>query len=81
MSDETAIEAYRQALGRRLLTLRQQSGKNQDDWSDVIGVHRSYVGPLETGKKDPRLSTLKKIALRLGLTLRDLLPPEEQPPG
>jgi transcriptional regulator with XRE-family HTH domain len=77
MADDLAIADYRQALGRRLLALRQESGKNQDDWSDVIGVHRSYVGPLETGKKDPRVSTLKKIALRLGLTLHELLPTED----
>lgn len=77
MTEEDAVLAYRRAIGRRLRELRQQHAENQDDFADRIDVHRSYVGFLEGAKVDPKIGTLKKIALRLGMSLHEFLPPEE----
>lgn len=63
----------REALGRRLRALRQDRGLNQDDFADELDLHRSHVGLLENGKLDPRLSTLTRVAARLGITPAQLL--------
>lgn len=49
---------------------------NQDDFAAVAGLHRAYVGQLENGSKDLRISTLYKVAVALRISPCDLLPGE-----
>jgi len=41
--------------------------------ADMLGVDRSYLSEIETGKKDPSLRILKTIADRFKLSLSQLL--------
>src|SRR5580700_9020870 len=45
---------------------------SQEAFADYLKVHRTFVGHLETGRKDFRLTTLIRIAEALEVPLADL---------
>lgn len=49
-------------LGSRLIYLRKQKGKTQQDIAKVIGITRPAYTAYETGKRNPDYDTLQKIA-------------------
>jgi transcriptional regulator with XRE-family HTH domain len=63
-------------LGKRVRSLRRRHGWTQVDMAEALGIDRSYLSEIETGKKDPSLRMLKAIAdgfrLSLSRLLRDL---------
>lgn len=56
---------------RRGLSLRQLGERS--------GVSFVNISNIETGKLDPRLSTLERLARALNISVRDLLPSERRP--
>src|SRR5260370_34454488 len=60
-------------LGRRIRELRIERGfSSQEAFADYLGMHRTFMGHLETGRKDFRLTTLIRVSNALGVTLSDL---------
>jgi transcriptional regulator with XRE-family HTH domain len=57
----------------RLKALRQERELSQDALARKVGVSREYIARLETGKHDPPLSTLEKLAKALGVKVGRLL--------
>jgi len=60
-------------LGNRVRNLRRKQGWTQVEMAEFLGVDRSYLSEIETGKKDPSLRVLKTIADGFKLTLAQLL--------
>lgn len=60
-------------IGLRIKALREKTGLNQDDFADVCGLHRAYVGKIENGYFDLRITTLHRIAHGLKTDLAGLL--------
>ncbi len=60
-------------LGSRIRLLRRKRGWTQVEMADALGIDRSYLSEIETGKKDPSLTILKTIADGFELTLSELL--------
>jgi transcriptional regulator with XRE-family HTH domain len=60
-------------IGQRIRALRDKTGLNQDEFADICGVHRAYVGKIENGRFDLRIKTLHKIAHGLKTDLAGLL--------
>jgi transcriptional regulator with XRE-family HTH domain len=50
------------ALGRNLRTHREAQRISQEAFADLLGVHRTYIGALERGERNPSLKTLERIA-------------------
>lgn len=63
-------------VGRRLRDHRASSGLSQEEFADVIGVHRTYLGGLERGERNLTLKSLERIAARLGVDPILLLQPD-----
>jgi transcriptional regulator with XRE-family HTH domain len=67
------VEDTLRQLGRRIREIRIQRGfKSQEEFADYCKLHRTFVGHLETGRKDFRLTTIIRIAEALGVTLQEL---------
>lgn len=66
---------FLELVGARIRQLRTVLELNQDVFADEVGIHRSYVGQLENGRKDLRLSTVQRVAQRYGLEVYQLLDP------
>lgn len=60
-------------LGNRVRALRRKLGWTQVEMAEMLGVDRSYLSEIETGKKDPSLRVLKTIADGFKLSLSQLL--------
>jgi len=60
-------------LGDRVRALRRKHCWTQVELAEMLGIDRSYLSEIETGKKDPGLRILKAIADGFGLSLSQLL--------
>lgn len=58
-------------IGRTIKEIRNERGLSQEEFSELIQVHRTYISPLENGKKNPSIKTLKKILTILDLSLEE----------
>ena len=45
---------------------------SQENFADYCKMHRTFLGHLETGRKDFRLTTIIRVADGLGITLGEL---------
>jgi len=60
-------------FGRRVRNLRESRGWSQEDFGFKIGIHRTYIGGIERGERNPTLTTIHKIAKALGVPAADLV--------
>ena len=66
-------------LGARLRELRKSKGWTQFELSERMGVDRSYLAEVETGKIEICLRNLEVVAQTFGLELHELLKPVAKP--
>ena len=60
-------------LGKRIRELRIRGGfASQEAFADYCKMHRTFLGHLETGRKNFRLTTIIRVADALGVTLAEL---------
>jgi transcriptional regulator with XRE-family HTH domain len=60
-------------LGGRIQAVRMERGLTQEELATKAGLSRAYVARLETGRHNPPVLTVAKIAKALRVPLRDLL--------
>jgi transcriptional regulator with XRE-family HTH domain len=53
-------------LGRAVRRLRTAEDFSQESFADHIGMHRTYMGAVERGEQNISLTSLERIAKRLG---------------
>ncbi|MHB8532126.1 MAG: helix-turn-helix domain-containing protein [Solirubrobacteraceae bacterium] len=61
------------AFGRRLRTPRERRGVSQDALAGMTGVHRTSIHKFESGRSDPRLTSIRLLAHGLGVPPRELV--------
>lgn len=49
-------------LGSNLRDARKRLGLTQEEVAERSGVHATEVSRIEAGKRDPRISTLRRLA-------------------
>jgi len=60
-------------IGRAIRSRREAAGKSQDQFADVIDMHRAYYAAIERGEKKVTLRTLKRVAEGLRVRLSEIL--------
>ena len=60
-------------LGQNLKKIREQKGMTQGDICRALNLDRGYISSIEGGKRNPTLSTLKKLADALKVSVDELL--------
>lgn len=63
------------ALSVNLIRLRNIKGLNQAEIANQIGISRVAYSSIESGKSEPRVNTLMKIADIFNVSIQDLLTP------
>lgn len=63
------LEAFGETVRRR----RRELGMSQEGLAEVTGLHRTYIGSVERGERNPTLTTLLSISLGLKQALPALL--------
>ncbi len=60
-------------LAKRLKELRKKKKLTQLELAEKTGLSHAYIGRLEIGRYDPQLSTLKKLAKVLKVSIAELV--------
>ena len=60
-------------FGHHLREIRKQKGYSQESFADHAEVHRTYLGGLERGERNPTLTVLVKLAVALNVPLAKLM--------
>jgi len=60
-------------VGRNIRRMRQERGMSQEDFADVMGVHRTFMGAVERGERNLTLRTLERLAAKLKVKPEELL--------
>jgi transcriptional regulator with XRE-family HTH domain len=56
-------------LAENIRKVRKKRGWSQSELGEIIGSHLSHINRIETGKHDPSLGVLKKIANALNVSI------------
>jgi transcriptional regulator with XRE-family HTH domain len=59
-------------FGNRVKDLRLAKGFSQEELAFRAGMHRTYLGGIERGERNPSLKNIAAIANALDVTLREL---------
>jgi transcriptional regulator with XRE-family HTH domain len=73
VTPEEEAKRAKETLGRRISKRRRGLGLPQDELASRAGVDRSHMSSIETGKTEPGVWTLMKIARELETTASNLL--------
>jgi transcriptional regulator with XRE-family HTH domain len=60
-------------FGTRLREARERLGLTQEEVAQRSGVHATEVSRIEAGKRDPQISTLRRLAKAVDVKLGQLL--------
>jgi transcriptional regulator with XRE-family HTH domain len=71
---------FQARFGDNLREHRRQAGLSQERLAHVSGLHRTEISLLERGARDPRLSTIARLARALDTDAAALLS-DSAPPG
>lgn len=63
----TKPKGLAQSLGRRIANLRKAQSLTQEELAGKAGLGVKYVGELENGRRDVRITTLARLARALGI--------------
>jgi transcriptional regulator with XRE-family HTH domain len=66
------LEAALIALGRAINTIRKEKGLRQEDLAERAGLHESYISVLESGRRNPTWSAVRRISDGLEVPLSEL---------
>jgi transcriptional regulator with XRE-family HTH domain len=63
-------------LGARLRSMRRGAGRTLKEIAGKVGFTEAYLSQVETGRTNPSLASLKRIAAGYGMSLADLVAPD-----
>jgi len=69
------------ALGQAIRRVRRDQAVSQEELGFRAGLHRTYVGGIERGEKNPSYANLLKLSEALGVAPSALLREAESQPG
>lgn len=65
-------EDIRVRFGKALRQRRHKLGVSQEEFADLCGLDRTYVGGIERGERNVALVNIERIARTLKLSLSEL---------
>lgn len=68
--------ALRLVLAENIRAFRAGAGISQEDFADLCGFHRTYIGSVERGERNVTLGTLEAIATAMNVSVPRLLSDE-----
>lgn len=63
----------KQQFGDSVRRIRTQMGLSQEAFALLVGIHRTYIGGIERGERNPTLTMIVRIAAALQVDPSTLL--------
>ena len=60
-------------LGQRIRALRMERGFSQEEFAELAGLHRTYIGGIERGERNVGFVNLLALSKALGISLSQLV--------
>jgi len=60
-------------VGQRVRQLREKRGWSQEEFADICGLHRTYIGSVERGERNLTLNSLHTLAKALNVKMAEIL--------
>ncbi len=60
------------AFGEKVHALRIKMKLSQEELADLAGLHRTYIGQIESGKRNVALKNIDKISKALSVPIKNL---------
>lgn len=73
-----SVEDFRKRLVKTLYELRKQRGFSHEAIANRSGLSRQTLGKIETGKTNPTMLTMFRIACAMDMTLEEFVKKMEQ---
>lgn len=61
------------AFGKTVRMYRSRAGYSQEELADRAEIHRTYIGGIERGERNPTLLMIRRLAKALGVNPSQLL--------
>jgi transcriptional regulator with XRE-family HTH domain len=74
------METWRE-LGQAIRDARREAGLTQEQLAERADIHWTYISEIETGRKNPSVTVLRKIAGGLDVKLSALIAKAESQSG
>ncbi|MCL5093551.1 MAG: helix-turn-helix domain-containing protein [Patescibacteria group bacterium] len=68
-------QEFLKQFGKRMAEVRKEKGLTQEQLADLVDVHRTYIGFIEQGKRNPVIANIYKISKALKISLKELFSP------
>lgn len=59
-------------FGNRVREIRNDAGISQEELAFRAGIHRTYLGGIERGERNPSLKNIDRIAKALNIEIAEL---------
>ena len=59
-------------FGQRVAEIRRKKGLTQEELANAVDVHRTYVGFIEQGVRNPTIGNIYKLTNALDVSLKEL---------
>ncbi|MCT2880768.1 helix-turn-helix domain-containing protein [Latilactobacillus curvatus] len=60
-------------LGKHIRDVRKARDLSQEKLAEEMGVHRTYIGMIERGEKNPTYITILRLACALKISISELV--------
>jgi transcriptional regulator with XRE-family HTH domain len=74
----SASLAFQAALGTAVKARREELKRTQEQLANDSGLHQRWISNVETGKRNPSYSSLRRLAAALELSASELIARAEQ---
>ena len=68
-----SVSCLKEVLANNIREYRKLSGISQEDFADLCGLHRTYIGSVERSERNVTLGTLEVIASVIGVSVPQIL--------
>jgi len=67
------LENILNKFGIRIKELRIEKGLTQEQFADLSGLHKNYIGMVERGERNPSLKNIEVIALAFNISISEMM--------
>lgn len=67
------INMIRETLSKNIKRYRQEQKISQEEFADIVGIHRTYIGSIERCERNVSIDNIEKISKAMGISASDLL--------